>query len=429
MTMETRPISLSRYWPRRYSVVFLSAVAIFICYIDRANISVTILPMAAEYGWDDRTQGFVLSSFFLGYLVTQILGGWLANRYGGKAILALGVIVWSIFTIITPPAAALGLTILYLARIGMGIGEGVAFPSVYNLFGKWVPEEERSRAIGIVFSGIPLGTVFALVASPIIAEAFGWEWVFYLFGATGFIWWIFWDRLVAHSPQSHQRIASFERERIVNSGAAVGEAAATPWRELLTSLPVWAIIVSHFCTNWASYVLLSFLPKYLVEGLGVDFAAVGLFAMLPALVSFLALNFVGVVADRAIARGVPKIRVRKFCQFLAFGGAAAALIAVGGVSSAPVAIAIMCVGNFLGGFAAGGFAVNHLDIAPRHAGVLMGLTNTAGTLPGFIGVLVSGLILQATGGNWAVVFQVAAAICLFGLVFYLLFAKADKLFD
>ncbi len=103
-------------------------------------------------------------------------------------------------------------------------------------------------------------------------------------------------------------------------------------------------------------------------------------------------------------------------------------IQVGYVQSVPLAIAMMSLGNIFGGAMAGGFGVNHLDIAPRGAGVIMGLSNTAATIPGIIGVYVSGSILEATG-SWALVFQTAAGVYVFGLVFYLIFASSRKLFD
>ena len=103
-------------------MVGLCFFATFVCYIDRVNISVAIIPMSEELGWDVATQGTVLSAFFIGYLLTQVVGGWLADRYGGKAVLATGVLLWSLFTILTPPAAQLGLGILLAARIAMGHG-------------------------------------------------------------------------------------------------------------------------------------------------------------------------------------------------------------------------------------------------------------------------------------------------------------------
>ena len=140
------------------------------------------------------------------------------------------------------------------------------------------------------------------------------------------------------------------------------------------------------------------------------------------------LNLAGNVADRMIARGMEVGRVRKIMQSIGFGGIAASLLIVGEVESAWAAIGVMSAGTALGAFVTGGFSVNHMDLAPRHAGTLMGITNTAGTIPGIIGVYVSGLILQSTG-SWALVFQLSAAVTIFGLIFFLIFASGRRILD
>ena len=414
-------------------MVSLCALATFICYIDRVNISVAIIPMAEEFGWDQGTRGLILSSFFVGYLLTQIAGGWLADRFGGKVVLGFGVVFWSAFTIITPPAAFAGLSLLLLSRVGMGLGEAVTFPSIYSLFGRWLPVSERTRAIGLNASAIPLGTVFALLLTPVIVLALGWQWVFYLFGGVGIVWFFFWHRLASTDPRNHPRITPEELAVIGEQGTAetvTGEPTNPPKiRAMLGSMAVWAIIVSHFCSNWGGYVLLSWLPTYFTEGLGVDFAAVGLATMIPSVASFIFLNVAGWVTDKMIAGNRFSLTfIRKLMQTIGFGGGAVVLAVVGYVDSIPLAIAIMSIGSVIGAFAMGGWGSNHMDIAPKHAGTLMGLTNTAGTLPGIIGVFVSGLILEWTG-SWIIVFQVAAAINVFGLVFYLIFARTDPEFD
>lgn len=416
------------HWPRRYIVVFLTFLSVFICYIDRVNISVAIIPMAEEMNWSMSTQGMVLSSFFVGYLLLQIVGGRLADRYGGKVILGIGVLVWSVFTILTPPAAALGLTVLIMARIAMGMGEAVTFPSIYSLYGRWIPVHERSRAVGFTNSGIPLGTVIALILTPIIVTKLGWEWAFYLFGAVGLLWSVFWHRMITARPESHPTISRSELAHIQVSPTAEAETDAPSIREFLKCVPVWALIVTHFCNNWSLYVLLSWLPTFVNKGLGVDYASVGWITMIPHIASFLFLNIAGNITDRLIRSGMALGKVRKLMQTIGFGGLSVALFFVGQVESVWMAISIMAVGSALGAFVTGGFAVNHMDIAPRHAGTLMGITNTAGTIPGIIGVTVSGVILELTG-SWALVFQVAAGVTLFGLIVYLLFASSDKLFD
>ena len=416
-------------WQRRYTLVGLGFAATFICYIDRVNISVAIIPMAAQFGWNATTQGAVLSSFFVGYLLTQVVGGRLADRFGGKVVLAGGVLLWSLFTIVTPPAAAFGFSALLLARVGMGMGEGINFPAMYTLQARWVPLDERARAMALSNSGIPLGTVFALAVTPIVVTHLGWQWAFYLFGSVGLVWFVFWQRGTAASPAQHPHISREELEHIRAHSTPAGEpGTAPPIATFLKHPAVWAIIVAHFCNNWSLYMLLTWLPTFVTKGLGVDFKSVGVFTMLPHIAYFVFLNVAGTIADRLITRGIEVGRVRKLMQTIGFGGVAAALLIVGHVHSAPAAIAIMTVGYGIFAFTAGGFFVNHMDIAPRSAGTLMGITNTAATIPGIIGVYVAGMILDATG-SWALVFDIAAGIALFGLAFYLVFASGKRVFD
>ena len=156
--------------------------ATFVCYIDRVNISVAIIPMAEEFQWDLETQGIILS-FYVGYLIMQVMGGFLADRFGGKIVLGLGVLIWSFFTVVTPWAAFSGMDRAVGCAYRYGaIGEAVTFPSVYSLITRWFPVHEKAKAVAFNASGIPIGTVFALVVTPIIVSELGWEWAFYLFG-------------------------------------------------------------------------------------------------------------------------------------------------------------------------------------------------------------------------------------------------------
>ena len=417
------------FWQTRYSVITMCFAATFICYIDRVNISVAIIPMAEEFDWDLTTQGAILSSFYIGYLLMQIGGGHLADRFGGKIVLGLGVLIWSLFTIITPWAAFMGLFALFAARIGMGLGEAVTFPSVYSLVTRWFGADEKSKAIALNASGIPIGTVFALIVTPIIVEYLGWEWAFYLFGIVGVFWYIAWQRLVTTTPDEHPRISDEEKQWLAENAPASGvvEEQVSIW-QFLKNRPLWAIIVAHFCNNWTLYVILSWLPKYVNEGLGVPFAAIGLIAMLPHITSFFCLNIAGNIADRMIKSGIDVTFVRKLMQTIAFGGLGICLFMIGYVESVWAAMGILCLGQVFSAAGIGGHSVNHMDIGPRHAGKLMGITNTAGTIPGIIGVYVSGMILDATG-SWAMVFQVTAGVTFLGMIFYLLFASGEKQFD
>ena len=197
---------------KRHNIVFLCFCAAFVCYIDRVNISVAILPMQEAYGWSETTKGFVLSSFFIGYMIAQAPAGWLTNKIGGKFVLGFAVLSWSIFTLLTPPAAFVSFTLLILVRIAMGLGEAAMFPATYGLLGSWVPVAERSRSTSFLISGVPLGTLFALLTTGWIISRFGWPSVFYIFGMVGIIWTVVWYFKSSNSPAEYPGISEVELE-------------------------------------------------------------------------------------------------------------------------------------------------------------------------------------------------------------------------
>ena len=201
-------------WQRRYTIVTLCICAVFVCYIDRVNISVAVIAIQEEFGWSETTKGWVLSAFFIGYMLLMAPSGWFANRIGGKFVLGAAVLWWSIFTILTPAAAYVSLGILIAVRIAMGMGEAAMFPSAYNLYGRWVPAAERSRAVSLLIGGIPLGTLFALTTTGWIVERFGWPSVFYIFGVTGFFWCIVWYLWAHDDPATDPKIPPAERDML-----------------------------------------------------------------------------------------------------------------------------------------------------------------------------------------------------------------------
>ncbi len=202
----------------------------------------------------------------------------------------------------------------------------------------------------------------------------------------------------------------------------------TPWGLLLSKVPTWAIIINHFCSNWGFYVILTWLPTYFKQALGADLSKVGLYTILPWLVMFLMANVAGWIADNLLKAGFSLTFVRKLMQSIGFLGAATFLSLVGSVTTISQAIVYMCCTLGLGAFALSGFAVNHLDIGPRYAGILLGFSNTAGTIPGIVGVTLTGFILDATG-SWNLVFLISAGIYVFGALVWLLFATGERVFE
>jgi len=421
------------HFPYRFRLISLSTLAVFICYIDRINISVAAVEIQDQFGWDNTQLGLVLSSFFIGYIFTQYLGGFLADRYGGKKVLGYGVLFWSLFTILTPAAAHHSFFLLLFTRVLLGLGEGVTFPALHSLYARWVPYQERTRAIAFTNSGIPLGSIFAYVATPIIMIVYGWEWAFYSFGAIGIVWFFFWQRNITSLPNEHPDISQNELTLILKEAPASEKAPKLPpFKTLIKNRPLWAIIVAHFCANWPLFVFISWLPIYLKDGLGVDYQdETALFItliLIPSIVSVIFVNLGGFLSDNFIKKGYHKLSVRRICTIIGFGGSAISLGIIPLFESIIGVITMLCITNMCAGLGTGGFSVNHADIGPKHTGSIMGISATIATIPGIIGVAISGFLVDLTG-SFDSIFYLASAIVLFGGTFYLTFASASNQFD
>ena len=296
---------------QRFKVIILTVAAVFICYIDRVVISLAIIPMSEEAGWNETQKGIILGSFYIGYMVTQIYGGVLSDRIGAKIVLGTGLVVWSLFTLITPLAFFGGMVALVIARVGMGLGEGITFPAWHSLHARWIPFSERARSVAVTNSAIPIGTIFGLVVTPLIILSYGWEWAFYIYGGLGFVWYYFWNRIVESTPKEDKNITNDELEFIIENAPANEKAVSLPFSKWRSNLPLWAITVAHFCNNYSLFVFLSWLPIFIKDGLGVPMAAVGFLAMLPHIASFLFLNIGGYFADYLTNKGIRLLTVRK----------------------------------------------------------------------------------------------------------------------
>lgn len=415
--------------PKRAILVAMCFVATFVCYIDRVSISVAIIPMAEEFGWDNTTKGWVLSSFFVGYLLAMVPGGWLSGRYGGRIVLGVALVLWSLFTLVTPVAAGVSLAALLVARIGMGIGEAATFPAAMNLFARWLPAGERSRAVAFNLTGIPLGTVFGLAVSGVIVAAWGWPAIFYLFGGFGLVFAALWFVMVHGRPGVHPSITASERALLAECiDSAAPTPMATPWRALAAQPAVWALGINHFCSNWVLYLMLTWLPSYFKDVQQLGIAQSGLFAVGPWIAMFVVANLAAQLADRLIAGGTSITVVRKIMQVTGLLGSSAAMLAASQATTPGAALATLCAALGFLGLTWSGFACNHLDIAPRHADVLYGVTNAFATLPGIIGVAATGWLLDVTG-SYSATFLVAAGVNVVGALVWLVWSTGERVVD
>lgn len=406
-------------WPKKYTVVGLCSVVLFIAYTDRVNISVAAIAMQQDFGWSETTKGFVLSSFFIGYLLTQVVGGWLSNRIGGRRVIGFAVIAWSVLTLITPLAASLAFALLIGARIALGMGEAIAMPGMYNLLGRWTLPTERTRALAVMLTGSTLGAPIALLLTGWMVSRYGWPMAFYSFGVAGLVLVAIWFWVVDEDPPNANR-SDVQKDP--------DEKPPVPWRRIAKQPAVWALAFNNFCVLWGVYVILAWLPSYFADAQGLSIAGSGAYSAAPWITMAVMLNIAGAIADGKIKKGVSVTLVRKSMQAFGLLGSGVCLLLMPQAQSANVALVLICLAMGCIAFCYSGFAPNPLDLSPKYADVLVGISNTFGTLPGIFGVLVTGLIVDVTG-TYAAAFALIAAINVAGTVVFTVFGTGKCVID
>ena len=421
--------------PYRFKVIFLSFIAVFICYIDRVNISVAIIPMQEQFGWSELQVGIVLGTFYVGYMISMTLGGYLADKYGGKKVLGYALIIWSLFTIITPFFAYSGLWWLIFIRILLGLGEGVTFPAWHSIYARWVPFNERTRAVGFTNSGIAAGTVFGYVVAAVIITNYSWEWVFYSFGIMGIFWYFFWQKSVTSYPEDNKNLSDNELQLIKSEAPSNSTPPTIPFLKLIKNWPFLAIAVATFCNNWALFTFISYLPKFINApiadgGMGIDLGSSAFIysLLMPSLVAMFSLILGGYIADSFIKKGYKVINVRKTVNSIGFFGSAIFLYLISLQDTLFNAIFLLCLIQLCTGICAGGFGVNHADLGPKYTGTLVGISGSIGMIAAIFSPMVAGLVLEVTS-SWNVIFYICSGILVFGGLFYLKFGSANRQFS
>ncbi|RLN60206.1 hypothetical protein BBJ28_00003715 [Nothophytophthora sp. Chile5] len=420
---------------RRYLTAFLCLCVSTICYADRTNMGIAL----PAFVTDKKEQGEVLSAFFYGYMCTQIPGGYFAAKLGVKRVLLTGVIVWTLFDLSTVVVAKC-LTCLFFTRAGMGLGEGILFPCMHHIAGAWYPLQERSRLVALVASGSDLGTISALLISPAILATSGWQRIFVVFGVLSLLWVVVYTVLGVSRPEEDPHISVEERSFILRnrtidpethrrqSSRAELDTHAMNWRVLLCSRPAWAIYVAHMCYNYSWYILLGWIPQYFQQVLHLDLGKHGGFAAaLPYMCGYTGTLLFGRLGDLLVTRGYRELHVRQGLNAFSFLGCAFFLFSLRLAKTAPVAVALLSLTLFTSRAAMAGYWVNMIDVAPNHAAHVMGVSNTFGTIPGIVGNIVTGAILEATG-SWDLVFAIAALVLVFGAAFFHCYASDKSIY-
>lgn len=352
-------------------------------------------------------RSLVLSSFFWGYIVSQVPAGLLAQRYGAKILLVISLGLCSVLTILTPLAAGWGWECLCAARVIQGLAQGFIYPSVHTLLARWVHPSERGLLSTFTYSGTQMGTVVMLAISGIIAAStVGWPGIFYISGGLTGVWTVVWLWLGCDSPAVSRRISPAEKAFIETTAgcSTSGETKVTPWRSILLSPPFWALMVAHSAQNWGFWTLLTEIPSYMKDVLKFDIKQNSLLSAMPYLVMWLLCMAFSELSDALMNRKYMSVGAgRKIFNTIGHWVPAVALIALGYVTkeSTTLAVFLLTIAVAMNAASYVGFLINHMDLSPNFAGTLMGLTNCGSNVmsllgPLFVGVVVTDAVITET---------------------------------
>ncbi|VEN35349.1 unnamed protein product [Callosobruchus maculatus] len=385
--------------------------------------------------WESE-KNVMLSAFFWGYVLTQIPAGQLAEYFGPKRFLSAAILTCSLFSVLIPVLGGqFGYGGVILCRIVQGLTQGFIYPSIHHLISAWVPLANRANIASFVYAGGPLGTVMVMpVAGYFSSSRLGWPMAFYALGAVGLAWTVIWLVFGLDSPHHHKTITK-EELRYIQDGAINDkkpEKLPTPWREMATSLPCWAILICHFGSLWGFWTMLTEIPTYMDKILHFDIKSNSTLSALPYLVYWILNLIMSPIADYLIVNKITSVGVSRkifnsigvFVPALALVG----LVFVGAEERAWTVFLLVVAVGFNTAILCG-FHVNHIDVAPRHAGTLMGITNALGNCAAILAPLAVDLFKSIGGYQesdkalWNIVFITAAVLFASTGLFYNLFAS------
>lgn len=424
--------------PARYKLMVCCACAFVVCNMDKINMSVAVIPMSREFSWDTAQSGILQSSFFYGFALSQIPGGFLNTKFGGARVLPLGLTFISLATLAIPLAGD-NLPALFFARALVGLGEGVVPSAVTDIIARAMPVGERSRAVAFTFSGFNVGSILGLSVAPFIMEKTGWRGMFDIFGSFGALWIVLALGLFAAGGVTTKAIDE-GKTPVTNLFGSRQEADEepgkpkeeitfenVPWGQFANSDPIKALAFVHFVGNWGTYVVLAWLPTYFTQEVGLSLTNASLLTLLPPIANIAVGTLAGPTADGLIQRGTDLTIVRKGCQSVAFAAPAFAMLLSTYFEDPVATVILLTIGISFQSFSYAGLYSNHQDLSPKYASILLGITNTCGALPGVIGVPLTGYLIKETQEWELSMFGPAIILYSLGIAAYWKWGSGERL--
>jgi ACS family glucarate transporter-like MFS transporter len=378
-------------------------------YADRATISIAGPEIKKALGLDAVQMGFVFSAFAWSYVLAQLPGGWLLDRFGSKKTYFCSIFLWSVFTLFTGVAGlvtgAAAVALLFALRLLVGAAEAPSFPGNSRITSAWFPTNERGLAAAIFNSAQYFATVLFAPIMGWLVHSYGWQSVFYVMGSLGIVMAFIWLKTI-YAPKDHPSVSPSELKYIQDGGALVDLDGAqkapaqvntmAAIKELLSNRMLLGVYIGQYCITTLTYFFLTWFPVYLVQERHMTILKAGFVASLPAIAGFLGGVAGGWLSDR-LAKAGYSLSVSRKVPIVIGMLLSMSMIACNYIQTDMLVVAVMSLAFFGKGVGALGWAVV-ADTSPKEAGGLSGaLFNTFGNTAGITTPIVIGYIVQGTG--------------------------------
>jgi MFS transporter, ACS family, glucarate transporter len=406
----------------RWGLVFWLFVLSAVAYLDRVNLSIAGARLTEEFGISNVRLGFVFSAFLFGYALFQTPAGWLADRFGPRRVLTLGVVWWGVFSILTAAishSVVNAVLVLIGIRFLLGAGEAIMYPASNQFVARWIPTQERGVANGIIFAGVGIG---AGITPPLISHimlGYGWRSSFLLSAVIGLAAGAVWFLIARDTPEAHPAVSPSELAAIqqgIPQARGVGQSSRISWLTILTSPTVWMLSLGYFCFGYVAWVFFSWFYLYLARVRGLDLKASSLYATLPFLAMAVCSPLGGAISDTLAKRAGPRAGR---CSIAILGFALTSIFIIFGSAAQDTHVASFVLAGGAGSLylSQSAFWAVSADLGGKSAGGLSGFMNMANQIGGMITVSLTPFLAGQFG--WKAGFRVAAMVAALGAVAWL----------
>ena len=389
-------------------VLILLCLMYFITYLDRVNVSTAAAGFAKDFNLNKTEIGFVFSAFAYPYLIFQIIGGWVSDRFGARRTLIVCGLIWASATVLTGMAG--GLISMVIARVLLGLGEGATFPAATSAMSRWVAKEKRGFAQGITHAAARIGNAVAPAAVVAIMATYGWRESFYACAALSFLWVGLWALTFTEFPKDHPRITAEETAFLP---APQTKKVKVPWGPLFKRM--MPVTIVYFCYGWTLWLFLSWIPQYFLHSYSLDLKKSAIFASSVFFAGVVGDTLGGIVTDKILVRTGSLHRARSVMVAVFMGLTLLSLIPLLFTHQLYVSLACLSFGFFFVEMTIGPMWAIPMDIAPEYSGTASGMMNTGSALAAIISPVIGGYLIDKTG-NWELPFVGSMVLLALGVV-------------